>query len=109
MDLKATQKLYMQLEQQVEKAQKSNQPIENLVQKQIKLLEETHDDFVSEALKNNKDLENSIDFAGVRIKQLQVIASLCKKIGLPADKYEQKIHEIRVKSLGADFVKEYYK
>ena len=87
MDLKATQKIYMQLEQQVEKAQKLNQPIKSLVQKQIKLLEETHDNFVSETLKNNKDLADSMDFAGVRIKQLQAIASLCKKIGLPTDEY----------------------
>jgi hypothetical protein len=104
MDLKATQKLYMQLEQQVEKAKELHQPIENLVQKQIKLLEETHDNFVSETLKNNKELENSIDFAGMRIKQLQAIASLCKKIGLSTEKYDKQIREIRIKTFGVDFV-----
>ena len=109
MDLKATQKLYMQLEQQVEKAKELHQPIENLVQKQIKLLEETHDNFVSETLKNNKELENSIDFAGMRIKQLQAIASLCKKIGLSTEKYDKQIREIRIKTFGVDFVNEYYK
>lgn len=91
MNLKASQNLYIQLQQQVEKAQKLNQPIDNFVKQQIKLLEETHDEFVSSALSKNKDLESDLSFTEIRIKQLQAIASLCKKIGLSTEKFVQKI------------------
>lgn len=109
MDLKATQYLYTELQQQVEKAQKLNNPIDIFVKKQIKLLEEVHDDFVSSAMAKNKDIESDLSFTEVRIKQLQAIASLCKKIGLPTEKYDNKIREIRIKNLGVDFVNERYK
>ena len=109
MDIKASQKLYVELQQQVENAQKLNQPIDNFVKQQIKLLEETHDNFVSSALTKNKDLESDLGFTEVRIKQLQAIASLCKKIGLSTEKYDNQIREIRIKNLGVDFVKERYK
>lgn len=109
MNLKASQNLYIQLQQQVEKAQKLNQPIDNFVKQQIKLLEETHDEFVSSALSKNKDLESDLSFTEIRIKQLQAIASLCKKIGLSTEKYDNQIREIRTKNLGADFVNERYK
>lgn len=109
MNLKTSQNLYIQLQQQVEKAQKLNQPIDSFVKQQIKLLEETHDEFVSSALAKNKDLETDLGFTEIRIKQLQAIVSLCKKIGLPTEKYDNQIHEIRIKNLGVDFVNERYK
>ena len=109
MNLEAAHEAYIQLQQQVERAEKLKQPIDSYVRQQIKLLEETHDEFVSSALSNNKNIENSISFAEVRIKQLQAIASLCKKIGLPTEKYDKQIREIRIKHLGVDIVKEYYK
>ena len=109
MDLEASQKLYIQLQRQVEKAQKANQPIEELVRQQIKLLENTHDEFVFSALAKNKDLETDLGFTEIRIKQLQAIVSLCKKIGLPTEKYDNQIREIRIKNLGVDFVNERYK
>ena len=109
MNLKTSQNLYTQLQQQVEKAQKLNQPIDSFVKQQIKLLEETHDEFVSSALAKNKDLETDLGFTEIRIKQLQAIVSLCKKIGLPTEKYDNQIREIRIKNLGIDFVNERYK
>ena len=105
MDNKIAQKIYMNLEKQVEQAQKTNKPIDSFVKQQIKLLEEVHDDFVSDSMKDEA-LQNSIDIAGVKIKQLQAIASLCKKIGLSTQKYDNKIREIREQFFGADFVKE---
>ena len=109
MNLKTSQNLYIQLQQQVEKAQKLNQPIDSFVKQQIKLLEETHDEFVSSALAKNKDIETDLGFTEIRIKQLQAIVSLCKKIGLPTEKYDNQIREIRIKNLGVDFVNERYK
>ncbi|MBO7672370.1 hypothetical protein J6S88_03065 [bacterium] len=109
MKLEILQKTYTKLQQQVEKAERLNQPIEHLVKQQIKILEEVHDEYVSSALAQNKNIENSLDFIGTKIKQLQAIASLCKKIGLPTEKYDKQIREIRIKSLGVDFVNERYK
>ena len=108
MDIQTSRNLYIKLQKQVEIAQKLNQPIDNLVKQQIQLLEKVHDEFVSSTLAKNKDLEFNLDFAGTRIKQLQAIASLCKKIGLPTDKYENQIREIRIQTLGVDFVKKHY-
>ncbi len=109
MDSKVAQKIYLKLQYQVETAQRLRQPIDIYVQQQIKLLEEVHDSFVKNALSKNADLERDLRFAEVRIKQLQAIASLCKKIGLSTQKYDDKIREIRISHLGADFVKERYK
>lgn len=109
MDFEASHKLYIQLQNQVENAQKLKQPIDQFVKQQIKLLEKTHDEFVSSALSKNADIENDLRFTDVCIKQLQAIASLCKKIGLPTEKYDNKIREIRIRNLGVDFVNERYK
>lgn len=108
MDLKATQKIYHQLECKIQEAQKLNKPFDSYVKQQIKLLEEVHDNFVKSSSSENNTRETVIDIAGTQIKQLQVIAALCKKIGLPTEKYENKIREIRIRDLGADFVKERY-
>ena len=108
MDLKATQKVYNQLEKQILEAQKSHKPIDSYVKKQIEILEEVHDDYIASATLKRPDIQDNINFANVQIKQLQAIASLCKKIGLSTEKYDNKIKEIRMRYLGADFVKERY-
>jgi len=107
MDLKASQKIYHQLECQIQEAQKLNKPFDSFVKQQIKILEEVHDDFVSSTSSANNTRQSIIDNASIQIKQLQVIASLCKKIGLSTEKYDNKIREIRIRDLGADFVKEH--
>lgn len=109
MDLKLQQKTYFMLEEKIKQAVIKKQPIEAFVKEQIKLLESVHDNFVSEAKKNNPDVINNFKFDEIRIKQLQAIMSLCEKIGLPTEKYSKQIHEIRVKRFGADFVKENFK
>ena len=108
MNLKATQKLYNQLETQIIEAKKSNKPFESFVKQQIKLLENVHDDFVSSSISKDANIQENIHFANMQIKQLQAIASLCQKIGLSTEKYDNKIREIRIRHLGVDFVKEHY-
>ena len=108
MDLKASQKIFNQLEAQITEAKKLNKPFDSYVKQQIKLLEKVHDDFVSSSTKKDKDVIYNLDFVNVQIKQLQAISSLCRKIGLPTDKYDNKIREIRINNLGAEFVKERY-
>jgi len=109
MNTNVSQKIFQQLQEQVNKANKLNKPIEPYVKQQITLLEEVHDNFVQGALTKNKDLADDLNFAEVQIKQLQAIASLCKKIGLSTEKYDNKIREIRIQHLGADFVAQHYK
>ena len=105
MNLKLSQKMYFKLEEQIKQAQKQGLPIEKYVQQQIKLLEEVHDDFVAQGVKKIKALSDEVDFDETKIKQLQAIASLCKKIGLPTEKYEKQIFDIRANRFGAEFVR----
>ena len=108
MNFDKLQTIYIQLQRQVENAEKAHLPIKSLVLQQIKLLEQTHDSFVKSALSKNKDLINDIGFSGVIIKQLQAICSLCKKIGLSTEKYDKQIRDIRIRNLGEDFVNKNY-
>ena len=59
MDLKLQQKTYFMLEEKIKQAVIKKQPIEEFVKEQIKLLESVHDNFVSEAKKNNPDVINA--------------------------------------------------
>ena len=100
--------LYKTLQSQIEEATKLKQPITKFVRQQIRLLEDMHDEFVSSTLKKDKSLTNNLNFAQIQIKQLQAISALCKKIGLPTEKYDKKIHTIRVNILGEDLANEHF-
>lgn len=105
--LNNVQKTFLHLQQQIDKAEKLKQPINDLVKQQIDLLEKAHDYFVKTANERNITSQNSLNFAEVQINQLQSIISLCKKIGLPTEKYDKKITQIQKDHLGVwfDYVK----
>ncbi len=98
-----TQKLFLQIQKQIDMAEQFNKPIDGLVKQQIDLLEKAHDDFVKIAKEKNITSQNNLSFAELQIKQLRAISSLCKKIGLPTDKYEEKITQIQKENLGVWF------
>lgn len=98
-----TQKLFLQIQKQIDNAQKLNKPINDLVKQQIDLLEKAHDDFVNAAKEKNITSQNNLNFAKLQIKQLSAISYLCKKIGLPTDKYDEKIVQIQKDNLGVWF------
>jgi len=104
MNISESQKIFMELQNKINKAEKSKQPIEHFVKQQIKILESIHDSF-SKTSKSNT-IQEHIAISETKIKQLYVIINLCKKIGLPTNKYEEKIRQIRIKDLGAEFVKQ---
>lgn len=98
-----TQKIFLQIQKQIDIAEQFKKPIDGLVKQQIDLLEKAYDDFVKTAKEKNITSENSLDFAKLQIKQLSAISSLCKKIGLPTKKYEDKITKIQKEHLGVWF------
>lgn len=97
------QKTFLQLQKQIDDAEKLKRPIKALVKQQIDLLEKANDDFVNAANEKNITIENNINFAELQIKQLRAISALCKKIGISNDKYEEKITQIQKECLGAWF------
>ena len=98
-----TQKLFLQIQKQIDMAEQFKKPIDGLVKQQIDLLEKAHDDFVNAAKEKNITSQNNLNFAKLQIKQLSAISSLCKKIGLPTDKYDEKIVQIQKDNLGVWF------
>lgn len=97
------QKLFLQLQKQIDNAEQFKKPIDGFVKQQIDLLEKAHDYFVKTANERNITSQNNLSFAEMQINQLQSIISLCKKIGLPTDKYEEKITQIQKDHLGVWF------
>jgi len=78
--------------QEVLAAQKANKPIDRLVKQQIKVMEQHHDEFVKEAVELGID---NLERAKIEIKLYSNIKAWAKKIGLPTDKYDNAIYEIK--------------
>lgn len=94
-----------EITKQVIAAEKEKKPITHLVREQIKIMEAHHDEFVRQAEKEGID---NIERAKVEIKLYSMIKAWANKIGLPTDKYDNAIHDIRAKFLGEDAVKKYF-
>lgn len=92
-----------QLLQKINDAEKLKKPIDSLAKKYINLLEEFHDVFVRHADKHDF---SPIDKASGEVKIYGNIIYMAKKIGLPVDKYNKKIFDIRASIMGKQFVKE---
>ena len=90
---------------QVRQYEKEHKPIEPLVKEQIAIMERHHDAFVKEAEKNGVD---NIGRARIEIQLYYNIITWAKKIGLPTDKYEKAIRDIRVKFLGEQNTAKYF-
>lgn len=88
---------------QVKEAERLNKPIDNLVREQIAIMECQKDEFVKQA--DNLGFDD-LGKARVEIGIYSNIKFWAQKIGLPVDKYDSKIKELRIKNLGAEFVKE---
>ena len=84
---------------------KNNQPIDGLVKEQIAIMEQNHDAFVKQAEEEGID---NIARGRVEVQLYTNIITWAKKIGLPTDKYEKAIRDIRVKFLGEENTKKYY-
>ena len=94
-----------EIAKQIIEREKNNQPIEHLVKEQIAIMEQNHDAFVKQAQEEGID---NIGRARIEVQLYSNIIAWAKKIGLPTEKYENAIRDIRVKFLGEENTKKYY-
>ena len=81
----------------IQEAEKLGKPVVELVKKHLEVLTAHYDEFVRQAdAANIQGLER----AGYEIKFLSNMKAWANKIGLPVEKYDNAIKNIRVKFLG---------
>ena len=88
-----------QLVDQIKEAERLKKPIEALVKEHINLLEEFHDVFVKNAEERNFDF---VTKTTGEVQIYDIIRTWAKKIGLPIDKYNKKIFELRSSIFGEE-------
>lgn len=94
-----------QITREVIEAEKMNKPIDKLVKQQIEIMEAHHDEFVKQA--DNEGIDN-LQRARVELQLYANIKAWAKKIGLSTEKYDEAIHNIRVKFLGEENTEKYF-
>ncbi len=78
--------------QQVTEAERQNKPIDHLVQEQLSVMEEYHDEFVKQATANGMD---TLERDKTEIKLLSYMKMWAEKIGLSTEKYDKAIKAIQ--------------
>ena len=91
----------------MEKAIAENKPIDHYVKKQIQLLEEAHDEFISTAKFKGFDMQ-SPQIGEIEIQQFSAMKALAQKIGLPVDKYDELIKNVKIRILGEENYKNFF-
>ena len=103
----AAESFFNRLQQQIEKAELENKPIQGLVKQQIKLLQEAHDEFISTAKSKGYDLLNP-QVGEIEIRQYSAMKQLAQKIGLPVEEYDNLIKEVRIRIFGKENYKRFF-
>lgn len=80
---------------------KENKPIKSLVEQQIKLLQEAHDEFISIAKHKGYDMRNP-QICEIEVHQYSAMRQLAQKIGLPADEYDNLIKQVKIRVFGEE-------
>ena len=78
--------------QQVTEAERLGNPINNLVEQQLQVMEEYHDEFVKQATENGMD---TLERDKTEIKLFSYMKMWAEKIGLPTEKYDKAIKAIQ--------------
>ena len=105
--MNAREQFFIRLQKQIEKAELEHRPICNLVKKQIKLLKEAHDEFISAAKAKGYNLNNS-RIAEIEVQQYSSMKQLAKKIGLPVEEYDELIKQVRIRVFGEENYKRFF-
>ena len=83
----------------IKEAEKQNKPIENLVKEQIAIMECQKDEFI----RRSEDMQlDEIAKARTEIQMYNNIKFWAQKIGLPIDKYDKLIDQVKIKIFGED-------
>lgn len=103
----SAQAFFNRLQQKIEIAEKQNKPIRSLVEQQIKLLNEVHDEFIAEAKLKGFDV-NSKDVGEIEIRQYSAMKQLAQKVGLPVEEYDEYIKKVRIRVFGEENYKRFF-
>ena len=99
--------LFNQLQKRIELAIKENKPIKSLVEQQIKLLQEAHDEFISTAKIKGYNMQ-SPQVGEIEIQQFSAMKTLAQKIGLPVEEYDELIKNVKIRVLGEENYKRFF-
>lgn len=103
----SAQAFFNRLQQKIEIAEKQNKPIKDLVEQQIKLLSEVHDEFIADAKLKGYDMTNQ-RLGEIEVRQYQAMKQLAQKIGLPVEEYDEYIKKVRIRIFGEENYKRFF-
>ena len=95
------------LEQQIVDAKKEGKPIDTYVKQQIAILENARDEFVRKAQEKGYSLKN-FRLGEIEIGQYSAMRTLAKKIGLPIEKYNEAIKQVKIRLFGEKGYKQFF-
>lgn len=103
----AAQSFFNRLQKQIEKAQAENKPIDSYVKQQIKILQESHDEFINTATSQGYSL-NHPQVGEIEVQQYSAMKHLAQKIGLPVDEYDELIKKVQIRVFGEENAKRFF-
>lgn len=106
-DSSQTSEMFQFLQNEIEKAEKENKPIKDYVEKQIDVLQKVHDEFIEMAKAEGYEMNNS-RVGEIEVQQYAVMKRLAQNIGLPVEKYDNLIKEVRIRIFGEENYKNFF-
>lgn len=103
----AKENFYNKLEKKIQLAIQENKPIKSLVEQQIKLLQEAHDEFISAAKIKGYNMQ-SPQVGEIEIQQFSAMKALAQKIGLPVQEYDELIKNVKIRVFGEENYKRFF-
>lgn len=103
----AKEHFYNKLENKIQLAIKENKPIQSLVEQQIKLLQEAHDEFIAVAKIRGYNMQ-SPQVGEIEISQYSAMKQLAEKIGLPIEEYDELIKNVKIRIFGEENYKRFF-
>lgn len=74
----------------------------------LEQLESAHDEFLLRAAGEGYNVETDPDVGQIEMQQFSVMKQLAEKLGLPLDKYNEKIQALRGRMLGKEVAEKYF-
>ena len=99
--------MFKMLQQQIEAAEKTGQPTKHLVQKQIDLLKNSHDEFIKTAQQQGYTMNNP-RLGDIEVGQYSAMKQLAQKAGLPIEEYDKLIKDVRIRIFGEENYKRFF-
>jgi len=88
------------LEQKIKQAQADGVAIDKFVLREIEILQNTIDTFLKQM--DSAGRLNDIQVAEIEIRQYAAMRQLAQKIGLPSEKYDDLIKQVKIRIFGEE-------